>query len=114
MLKCSIFLPFSLEIKTESNTPITVSHWRVPLQGVSVVFFLWQNPYTCVRNMCVPKERMKDLHLATGGRGGVCAIRGVSNSELTNWDSKRKRMDGVSVNIVFNVLRLSKNIRMYK
>lgn len=52
--------------------------------------------------------------LAAGGRGGVCAIRGVSNSELTNWDSKRKRMDGVSVNIVFNVLRLSKNIRMYK
>jgi hypothetical protein len=37
--------------------------------GVSIVFFLWQNPYTCVRNMCVPKERMKDLHLAAGGRG---------------------------------------------
>lgn len=52
--------------------------------------------------------------LAAGGRGGVCAIRGVSNSELTNWNSKRKRMDGVSVNIVFNVLRLSKNIRRYK
>lgn len=59
-----------------------------------------------------PKEQMKGL--AAGGRGGVCAIRGVSNSELTNWDSKRKRMDGVSVNIVFNVLCLSKNIRMYK
>lgn len=39
--------------------------------------------------MCVPKERMKDLHLAAGGRGGVCAIRGVSNSELTNWDEKK-------------------------
>ena len=42
--------------------------------------------------MCVAKERRKDMHLdlAAGGRGRICAIRGVSNNELTNWDGTKK------------------------
>ena len=41
--------------------------------------------------MEVPKELMKNLLLAAGGRVGISTCGGGSYSELTNWDGTKKR-----------------------